>query len=341
MQSQFRIIFANIEFSHIQNYIPQWNYIPLNFLKKSHASKTTLLTTFLRGWFETKTKNFQWSHFLHNSIHKLFAWTHIVSHRLHESWVGTRATAKALISICCLNNSCGIMGVKKKNPLFRSTYFKQPPKGWTKSAAERSWFLTKGQIELHRKLSYTAVFPQEGYVISSCTTISGVFNTIHFSKYVCISFTCGWMSPACRYNPYFFQLPEAKNLKEMEKPTAIVQPIQFLEIIIAEIHALPYYIHEVWYVRYNCWFSPVPECSLAIVHHRRIVIGNVQGVWCFIIVFIEIMFFTWMGKIKGKIVYYWRWPSFDVHTLSVRESPKWILVIICLYFLCKTILFLA
>lgn len=175
-------------------------------------SKTNLLTTFLRGWFETKINNFQCLHFLPNSIHNLFAWTHILSHRLLENWVGMRATAKTLISVCCLN-SCGITGVKekkKKKALFRSTCFKQPPKGRTKSAAERSWFLTKGQMELHRKLSYTAVFLQEGYVISSCTNISGVFNTIHFSKYVCVSFTCGWMSPACIYHPYFLQLPEAR-----------------------------------------------------------------------------------------------------------------------------------
>jgi len=79
-------------------------------------------------------------------------------------------------------------------------------------------------------------------------------------------------------HPHFFQMPEAKNLKEMEKLTAIVQPVQFLEIIIAEIHSLSYYIHEVWYVSDDGGFGSIPEGILAVVHHRIIVIGNIQGV---------------------------------------------------------------
>lgn len=55
------------------------------------------------------------------------------------------------------------------------------------------------------------MFLQEGYVISSCTVISGVVNTIHFSKYNSISFTCAWMSSARMYHPYLFQMPEAKK----------------------------------------------------------------------------------------------------------------------------------
>lgn len=69
-----------------------------------------------------------------------------------------------------------------------------------------------------------------------------------------------------------------KKLKEVEKLTAIVQPVQFLEIIITEIHSLSYYIHEVWYVCDDGGFSSISECILAIVHHRSIVIGNIQGV---------------------------------------------------------------
>lgn len=64
----------------------------------------------------------------------------------------------------------------------------------------------------------------------------------------------------------------------MEKLTAIVQLIQFLKIIITEIHPLSYYIHEVRYVCYDGWFSSIPESSFAIVHHRCIVIGNIQRV---------------------------------------------------------------
>lgn len=115
--------------------------------------------------------------------------------------------------------------------------------------------------------------------MSSCTVISGVVNTIHFSKYNSISFTCAWMSSARMYHPYLFQMPEAKKkLKEVEKLTAIVQPVQFLEIIITEIHSLSYYIHEVWYVCDDGGFGSISECILAIVHHRSIVIGNIQGV---------------------------------------------------------------
>ena len=94
------------------------------------------------------------------------------------------------------------------------------------------------------------------------------------------------------YHPRLFQMPEGKNLKEMEKLTAIVQPVQFLEIIITEIHSLSYYIHEFWYVSDDGGFSSVPECILAIVHHRSIVIGNIQRVRCCIIIFYEIMIFT-------------------------------------------------
>lgn len=131
---------------------------------------------------------------------------------------------------------------------------------------------------MHRKHCYTAVFLQDNYVISSCTIISGVFNTIHFSKYVSISFTWVWMSPACAYRLHFFQIPDAKNIKEMETLTAIVQTVQFLEIIITEIHSLPYNIHEVWYVSDDGGFSSISECVFAVVHHRIVVIGNIQGV---------------------------------------------------------------
>lgn len=75
----------------------------------------------------------------------------------------------------------------------------------------------------------------------------------------------------------------------METLTAIVEPVQFLEIIITEIHSLSYNIHEVWYVSDDGGFSSIPECVFAVVHHRSVVIGNIQGVWYFIIVFIEIM----------------------------------------------------
>lgn len=78
----------------------------------------------------------------------------------------------------------------------------------------------------------------------------------------------------------------------MEKLTAIVQPVQFLEIIITEIHPLSYNIHELWYVSDDGGFGSIPECILAIVHHRSIVIGNIQEVWCFIIIFVEIVIFT-------------------------------------------------
>lgn len=64
----------------------------------------------------------------------------------------------------------------------------------------------------------------------------------------------------------------------MEELTAIVQPVQFLEVVLAEIHSLSYDINEVWYVGDDGGLSPIPECSLAIVHHRIVVIGNIQGV---------------------------------------------------------------
>lgn len=78
----------------------------------------------------------------------------------------------------------------------------------------------------------------------------------------------------------------------MEKLTAVVQPVQFLEVVLTEIHSLPYDINEVRYVGDDGGISSIPECSLAVVHHRIVVIGNVQEVWSFIIIFIEIMFFT-------------------------------------------------
>lgn len=78
----------------------------------------------------------------------------------------------------------------------------------------------------------------------------------------------------------------------MEKLTAVVQPVQFLEVVLTEIHSLSYDINEVWYVGDDGGLSSIPECSLAVVHHRIVVIGNIQEVWCFIIIFIEIMFFT-------------------------------------------------
>lgn len=64
----------------------------------------------------------------------------------------------------------------------------------------------------------------------------------------------------------------------MEKLTAVVQPVQFLEVVLTEIHSLPYDINEVWYVGDDGGISSIPECSLAVVHHRIVVIGNVQEV---------------------------------------------------------------
>lgn len=78
----------------------------------------------------------------------------------------------------------------------------------------------------------------------------------------------------------------------MEKLTAIVQLVQFLKVVLAEIHSLAYDIQELWYVGDDGGLCSIPECSLAVVHHRIVVIGNIQEVWSFIIIFIEIMFFT-------------------------------------------------
>lgn len=78
----------------------------------------------------------------------------------------------------------------------------------------------------------------------------------------------------------------------MEKLTAVVEPVQFLEVVLTEIHSLSYDINEVWYVGDDGGLRSILECSLAVVHHRIVVIGNIQEVWSFIIIFIEIMFFT-------------------------------------------------
>lgn len=64
----------------------------------------------------------------------------------------------------------------------------------------------------------------------------------------------------------------------MEKLTAVVQPVQFLEVVLTEIHSLSYDIREVWYVGEDGGLSSIPECSLAVVHHRIVVIRNIQEV---------------------------------------------------------------
>lgn len=126
-----------------------------------------------------ETKNFKGSHFLHNSIHHLYAQTSSVWQTM---WAGMRATAKTLISAeqQLWNNARG----RNKKRCAEAHILNSHPRDEQKSSTEQSWFLTKGQIKLHRKLYYTAVFLQEGYVVSSCTIISGVFNTIHFFKYI-------------------------------------------------------------------------------------------------------------------------------------------------------------
>lgn len=86
------------------------------------------------------------------------------------------------------------------------------------------------------------------------------------------------MSPACVYHPHLLQTPEAKNVKEMEKLTAIVEPVQFPEIVIAEVHSLSYYIHEFWDVGDDGGLSSVPEGIFAVVQHGSVVIGNIQEV---------------------------------------------------------------
>lgn len=73
-------------------------------------------------------------------------------------------------------------------------------------------FLTKRQIKLHRKHCYKAVFLQNDYVISSCTIISGVFNTIHFSKYVSI-FQLGLDESSMCVLPSFLSNTRCKKYK--------------------------------------------------------------------------------------------------------------------------------
>lgn len=80
------------------------------------------------------------------------------------------------------------------------------------------------------------------------------------------------------YHPHLLQMPEAKIVKGMERLTAIVEPVQLPEIVIAEVHALSDYVHECRYVGDDGGLSSVPERVFAVVQDGGVVIGNIQEV---------------------------------------------------------------
>lgn len=74
--------------------------------------------------------------------------------------------------------------------------------------------------------------------------------------------------------------------------TAVVEYVEFGEVIGTEAHPLANHIHELWDLGDYGGLRADVEGRLAVVHHRAIVIGNIQSAGLCVIACFEVVLFT-------------------------------------------------
>lgn len=71
--------------------------------------------------------------------------------------------------------------------------------------------------------------------------------------------------------------------------TAVVESVEFEQVAVAELHALTNHVAEGRDPGDDGGLRALLEGFLAVMHHGSVVVGNVQGTGCAVVVFVEVM----------------------------------------------------
>lgn len=71
--------------------------------------------------------------------------------------------------------------------------------------------------------------------------------------------------------------------------TAVVESGEFEQVAVAELHALADHVAEGRDPGDDGGLGAVLKGFLAVMHHGSVVVGNVQGTGCAVVVFVEVM----------------------------------------------------